>query len=91
MNKKHFYGFLKVAYKKAFTEANIRSGFKKTGIYPFNPSQVLDLVSTEQPLQEAPRPGSGGSSSSNISLSDWKKITAVVKEAVGDVLGNDSR
>ena len=78
MNKKQFYGRFKVAFQKAFTQANIQSGFNKKGIYPLNPAKVLTLVSTQQPSQEGSRPNSGGSSSSNISLSDWKKINTVV-------------
>jgi hypothetical protein len=35
---KNFYS----AFDSAFTEANVRSGWRKTGIGPFNPHQVLD-------------------------------------------------
>ena len=30
------------AYQTAFTPVNVLSGFRKTGIYPFNPSSVDD-------------------------------------------------
>ena len=94
MNKAQFYKLFKLAFQKAFSKDNIASGFTQTGLYPFNPSIVLDQLSTKpepQPVLPS-RPSSGGSGSqSSISLSDWKKINQVVKNAVGDVLGYDGR
>jgi hypothetical protein len=40
---KNFYS----AFEKAFTEANIRSGWLKTGIEPFDPDQVLKIFKGE--------------------------------------------
>ena len=50
------------AYPTAFTPVNVLSGFKKTGIYPFNPSSVDDrqlvpsnaLSNTPNSSQEQP-------------------------------------
>jgi hypothetical protein len=86
MNKLQFYKLFKIAFNKAFCERNIRSSWKQTGLYPLDPSQVLNQLSTKQiPSQNRPTSASSGSYSV-ISLSDWKKINQVVKEAVGDIL-----
>ena len=42
------------ARQEGFTERNIRSGFRKAGIWPFNPSQVLD--NPEALLGDSPPP-----------------------------------
>ena len=91
MNKGQFYKLFKPAFEKAFSEQNIRSGWAQTGLYPLNPAQVLDQLSTK-PAPSTSRPDTASSGSqSAISLSDWRKINQVVKEAVGDVLGYEGR
>jgi hypothetical protein len=91
MNKRQFYKLFKPAFENAFSEHNIRSGWTKTGTYPLNPAQVLDQLSTKPaPSTSRPTTASSGSQSA-ISLSDWRKINQVVKEAVGDVLGYEGR
>jgi hypothetical protein len=35
--KRHFWKFFIQAFAQAFTEQNIRSGWKATGLYPFDP------------------------------------------------------
>lgn len=42
------------AWKKAFTVKNIESAFRKTGIFPFNPSLILDVI-TKPALIEFPK------------------------------------
>src|SRR5271170_2709214 len=87
MNKRQFYKLFKPAFEKAFSEQNIQSGWMQTGIYPLNPAQVLDQLSIKlAPPTSRPTTASSGSQSV-ISLSDWRKINQVVKDAVGDVLG----
>src|SRR6266536_2728002 len=41
ISKRHFWTFFLKAYTRAFTEQNIQSGWKATGIYPFNPEYIL--------------------------------------------------
>ena len=41
ITKRSFWSVFRVAWEKSFTKANITSGFKKCGIYPFNPEAVL--------------------------------------------------
>ena len=91
MNKAQFYKLFKPAFDAAFSQQNITSGWKQTGIYPLDPPVVLDMLSTQHaPLQSRPTTASSGTQSA-ISLSDWRKINHVVKEAVGDVLGYKGR
>jgi len=40
--------------QKAFTSRTIQSSFKTCGIYPFNPSIVLDPLKKKMPLDETP-------------------------------------
>lgn len=92
MNKAQFYKLFKPAFEKAFSEKNILSGWKQTGLYPVNPPAVLDQLSTKKtaPLEDRPSSKDSGSQSS-ISVSDWKMINKVVREAVGEVLGAEGR
>jgi hypothetical protein len=91
INKAQFYKLFKPAFDKAFTNENITLGFSQTGLYPLNPAIILDQLPT-QPILTSSRPSSKGSGTqSSISLSDWRKINQVVKEALGDVLGHQGR
>lgn len=42
--KRDFLRMFNTAYKRGFIELNIASGWRKTGLQPFNPSIVLDKV-----------------------------------------------
>jgi chemotaxis protein histidine kinase CheA len=44
MTKRFFFGIFKPAFKKAFSEENIRSAWSKTGLWPYNPDVVLDAI-----------------------------------------------
>jgi hypothetical protein len=66
IGKPHFTQLYDRARKRAFTERNIRSGYRKTGLYPYDPNVVLDTidcpssvgerqeVETIQPIQQHP-------------------------------------
>jgi hypothetical protein len=41
VSKQHFTSLYSRARKQAITSQNIRSGWLKTGLYPFNPDKVL--------------------------------------------------
>lgn len=51
ISKHHFSQAYWVAREKAFSPSNVRSAFKDTGIYPFNPKVLLD-----DPLLFPPKP-----------------------------------
>ena len=52
MSKREFWPMFKVAFETAFTEQNIKSGFAKTGIWPYKPNMVLDKISRPEPPPE---------------------------------------
>lgn len=49
VDKDIFPNLLARAHVKAFTPANIRAGFRATGIYPFNPHIILDTLNLPEP------------------------------------------
>jgi DDE superfamily endonuclease len=51
VNKTTFLELLYEARLDAFNEHNIASGFRKTGLYPFNPDIVLDNLRPTTPVQ----------------------------------------
>ena len=51
MTKRAFWSIFWPAWRQAFTPENIESGFKKTGIFPYNPSLILDKI-TKKPKTE---------------------------------------
>ncbi|KAH7020658.1 hypothetical protein B0J12DRAFT_553037, partial [Macrophomina phaseolina] len=62
MTKREFWSLFYPAFEAAFTQANIESGFAKTGLHPLNSEAVLQHLRKH----EAPRPPS---SSNPIQLS----------------------
>ena len=53
ISKRAFWSVFWPAWQKAFTPANIASGFEKTGIWPYNPAMTLDKITKPTPT-EAP-------------------------------------
>ena len=47
--KRAFWSLFLPAWKKTFTPANIVSGFTKTGIFPYNPHIILDVITKSIP------------------------------------------
>jgi hypothetical protein len=95
VSKREFYKMFKAAYDQAFTEKNILSGWKRTGLSPFDPSLVLNQLSTrpQPPEQAQSRPvSSSAESQSSLTGADWKKMNSIIREAVGEsVLGPQGR
>jgi hypothetical protein len=52
MSKRAFWSVFFPAWQQAFSEKNINSGFEKTGIWPYNPSLVLNIITPQ--IIEAP-------------------------------------
>ena len=44
MSKRDFYELFRPAWLKSFSVSNIQGGFAKTGIWPFSPPVVLDVI-----------------------------------------------
>jgi hypothetical protein len=51
VSKQTFWTILKPARDAAFTEANILSGFRKTGLVPINPDEVLDEIKKQHEIR----------------------------------------
>ena len=49
ISKRDFWGIFWPAWKSAFTESNILSGFRKTGIWPLNPDITLSMITKPPP------------------------------------------
>ena len=47
ISKREFFTIFYPAFDKTFTEENIRSGWRKTGVEPWDPAQVLKVFNTE--------------------------------------------
>lgn len=52
INKTNFSSIFKVAFEQTMLMAAIKSGFKNTGIYQFNPDSLLQPVSNNIKLSE---------------------------------------
>jgi hypothetical protein len=56
ITKLEFLGYIQEIRKQAFKRETILSAFRKTGIHPFNPQPVLQLVQTRNPQPRTPSP-----------------------------------
>ena len=54
MTKRAFWSIFLPAWKEAFTLKNIASGFEKTGIFPYKPRLIFDVI-TKPLLIESPK------------------------------------
>ena len=81
MAKANFYGLFKVAYASSFTEDNIMSAFKATGIWPMDRTVIKYTTPPEQTDQMGP---------SHLSPADWERVDrmlkGVVKEGTDEVV-----
>ena len=64
ISKRDFFDLFWPAHQAAFTPANIKSGWEKTGLQPFDPSQVIKQIKSNA------RPDSSHSSSSALFEAD---------------------
>jgi hypothetical protein len=85
LSKRDFFGLFWPAYQAAFTPTNIKSGWEKTGLQPFDPSRVIKQVKSDE------RPASSHSSSSALSDADWRKVRRLMKSIIGEVIGPEAR
>jgi hypothetical protein len=78
----------------AFNQSNISSGWAKTGLWPFDPSQVLSQLATQQNHPEtrsASRPATSSSGGrSAISEKDWQRLNQAMRTCVGEAVRGES-
>lgn len=77
VKKADFFPLFWSAYTSSFTEKNILSSFKATGIWPMDRSVVTKKFQPSTPPQE-----SGNTASSHLSPSDWQRMERLLKDAV---------
>ena len=86
VTKRDFFRLFWPAFINSFTSKNILSGWAKTGINPLDPEVVLGtLESREEAIIKRPTSATS-SSSSALSASDWRKVRALLKDVVSEVL-----
>jgi len=83
--KRDFFRTFWVAWEKAITLKNIASGWKKTGIHPWDPNAVLEQFNAKKEEDEE-RPSSSNSIGLILTAGDWKKIETRLKQVVEDVV-----
>jgi hypothetical protein len=90
LTKRDFFKNFYPAYDRAFTEDNIKSGWHKTGLEPFDSEQVLKIFNKEEPEDEDAFPDQAPSESHSScclnSPSAMRTIRRLVSEGVA--LGN---
>ena len=64
ISKLEFLSCIQEVRKQAFKETTILSAFRKTGIWPLNPSKVLQILEARQPKETTPPPSSQAGPSS---------------------------
>jgi hypothetical protein len=82
VSKRDFFRNFYPAFDKTFTEANIRSGWHKTSIEPFDPEQVLKIFRKDEEGLQVSTPSTGHSSSYLDSPSAVRTTRRIVNEEV---------
>jgi hypothetical protein len=77
------------AFDKAFSEENIRSTWRKTGIEPWDPAQVLDIFDKEEGEDLNGSPASAASESLGSSCFDSPGATRKMKRIVSRSMAAD--
>ena len=84
--KRDFFGLFWPTYIKAFTLANIASGWRKTGLYPFNlelvTSSLIKLTKTDSDKRLVSNHSSGSSALSYISMRQLRTLVVAVANKV---------
>ena len=81
ITKRDFFCLFWHAWKTSFILENILSGFKATGLHPFNPH----LIITKFTKNTEDRPSSSSSKGSAIAAEDWKRIEKLLHNVVSNI------
>jgi hypothetical protein len=86
MTKRDFFRCFYPAWHKAFTDKNVASSWSKTGLFPFDPTLVLDKLRPRNQTEPIPRGLSRGLSSSPSacwdSPSGMRKLRTLINKTV---------
>ena len=78
ITKRDFFRLFWHAWNTSFTPKNIHSGFKATGLHPFDPHYVINKFSKSND----DRCSSSSSSHSVLGAEDWKRITKLLDQTL---------
>jgi hypothetical protein len=81
LRKRDFFRLFWASWGQAFISKNIDSGFRNTGLHPFNPEIILQRFNQKSES----RPSSSGSTASILKAEDWRRIRQLLKETVIDI------
>ena len=81
ITKRDFFHLFWHAWNTAFTPENIHSGFKATGLHPFNPQ----LIITRFTKTNEDQPSSTSSTRLVIAAEDWKRIEKLLYNIVSNI------
>ena len=87
ITKQDFFQLFWAAFGKAFTTSNIESGWKVTGLYPFEPCVILDTfrtkinngLSSNEPLP------------SHLTADNWRQVRKLLQDTITDVYDEQAR
>lgn len=82
VTKRDFFELFWPAYQKAFSDHNVASGWKQTGLVPFDPQQVLRVFQDASQENEGPESPDSHSDSSQLSRSEWRAIRTVIDTSI---------
>jgi hypothetical protein len=92
ISKRDFFTIFYPAFDKAFTEENVRSGWRKTGIEPWNPAEVLKIFDKEGGEGSDSSQASAPSESLRSSCLDSPRATRKIRRIVHQgVAADDAR
>jgi hypothetical protein len=87
LRKRDFFSLFWIAWGKAFTERNIKSGFKSTGLSPFDP----DIVIRKFIKKPNSRPQSSKSTTSIFDAKEWRPMRAAMEEIIDDTYNKKAK
>ena len=77
ISKRDFFGLFWPSFQAVFTPETIKSGWKKTGLQPFDPEVVISQVRTDDTSD------SGHSSSSAMLNPEWRTMRTLMRSITG--------
>jgi hypothetical protein len=84
LSKREFLSLFWPAFEKAFSVANIASGWAHVGLKPFDPNRIINTINSIK-IKDQSRPSTSGTSSSALSVIDSKVVRRLAREVFGPV------
>jgi hypothetical protein len=81
LSKREFLSLFWPVFKKAFSVANIASGWAHVGLKPFDPNRIISTINSIK-IKDQSRPSTSGTSSSALSVVDSKVVRRLAQEVL---------